>query len=808
MVGKMRAGIVLIILMTGFVFAGQNNWRIVINKELAQDAAVQLAMQDLQSACEDVGIELSTSYKMKLADHTLLVGSPERNDLVAKLIEKQELELESISDEQGYEIKTLFLDGKTVVVTAGASIPAEVYALYRIWDQLKIQKSMPELNELRIPDLKIRFTRGASKEDMHIALRYGATWVCGSYSSNHLVPWDAEPERTENEKNRLKVKALAEYAHSLHLKYFVYEDEFSYHPTLLDEFGATLNPEDPVFWDAVQAKYRRLLQALPEIDGIRLRTGEATRVGGNFRAFDVMHDKTLSDWSLEKRYRTFVKKIYNVVVGEFGKIYYQRTWVTSAHEQHSMAEVYKGIFTDDVPVRDLYLSPYLSTTDRYFHQPYNPTFNQTPHNMIVLLSPLDYHGHNNAFIFPTYPAAYYQNGLRTIFSGETSNCVGTDFGLQPQMKWNTWSLTAYTVYRLSWNMNQDIRQIAQDFSKLYASTEYADHLADLLLMSPNAYKYGLYIEPVSHWQFNSLLQLRLTTFPAKGLPKLDGGRKHMEFLEKIYYRCNPWQTETLLYLDYGLDLGKKMKIIASQLPDTLDDIKNSVDLTYGLIECNNLYVKTLFAYFNYRDQQEEKNRLALELSAMQLKTAIHSFKNTPNCIYRLDGPEQLLVNAKEMLKDPQAAIAVLKHAPNDTEIDEIIDDQQAKYAAILEENQADAVKLLYWQGRVDGRDLLHIRLDSLIVEHLRYDQIQEMKSDFFDKLPLEEYTVIPVDIQSRSFHPFILEQPSKDNDYTVTLYLSDFPEHGYSWWKFELYYISKTPDALGLVPPWDPKNRR
>ena len=77
-----------------------------------------------------------------------------------------------------------------------------------------------------------------------------------------------------------------------------------------------------------------------------------------------------------------------------------------------------------------------------------------------------------------------------------------------------------------------------------------------------------------------------------------------------------------------------------------------------------------------------------------------------------------------------------------------------------------------------------------------------MKYQFFNALPAEPLTVIPVDIESRSYRPFVLEQPSKHNDFTVTIYLSDFPCHGYSWWRFELYYIDKTPEELGLAVPW------
>ena len=51
-------------------------------------------------------------------------------------------------------------------------------------------------------------------------------------------------------------------------------------------------------------------------------------------------------------------------------------------------------------------------------------------------------------------------------------------------------------------------------------------------------------------------------------------------------------------------------------------------------------------------------------------------------------------------------------------------------------------------------------------------------------------------------HPFILEQPAKDNDYTVKVYLYDKPG-GDGIMKFDLYYIPKTPDQLGIQIPWN-----
>jgi len=382
---------------------------------------------------------------------------------------------------------------------------------------------VPEINVTRVPVLKIRFGgAGGSKDEMKRALRYGANWV-GGENPLALVPWDAEPEKTENEKNREKTRELIKYAHSLHMKYFTAGDEFSYHPSLLKEFGAVLSPCEPAFWDALQAKYRRLLQVIPELDGIRIRTGEVTRFWGNYKTFDVMHDGKGCDWSLEKRYRTFVKKVYDVVVGEFDKIYFHRTWVANSYEQHSQPDVFRKIFTEDIPIKNLYLSPYLSKTDRWFYQPYNPTFNLTAHNMIVLLAHLDYHAGSEVKVFPTFPGQYFQGGLQMITAAKPNNLKGANFNIPSQDSWwDTVNLTTYTAFRLSWEPFEDLREIAEDFASIYFGRSAADKMADIYLLSPAAYKHGIYIKPVAEVTlWNPLQHLRLTIFPVQGYPSID-----------------------------------------------------------------------------------------------------------------------------------------------------------------------------------------------------------------------------------------------------------------------------------------------
>jgi hypothetical protein len=213
-------------------------------------------------------------------------------------------------------------------------------------------------------------------------------------------------------------------------------------------------------------------------------------------------------------------------------------------------------------------------------------------------------------------------------------------------------------------------------------------------------------------------------------------------------------------------------------------------------------VKAMISYFQFREDPSLENKNLLAFYSDSLNSTILAFRAVPGFTYRLDGIEQLQVNIKDALVDVERAGELLANAPDDAGIDKLIDDQQAKYAEVLEKYKDEAVRVVYWQGRVDGRDLLKVKGDKITIEHLRYDNILETSKEFSTPLPAMNYTVIPVDIQSRSFGPFILEQPSAKNDYTVTLYLSDSPMHGYSWWKFELYYIPRPPEELGLAVPW------
>jgi len=795
-------------------------WQLVIPQELQQEEAIRVAIGDLRSYAGEIGLKLKISDdRAPLRYPVILIGDAKSNRVIQELQARNLTTLKGIDDEQGYEIVTGETEGSRFIIISGGGMIGNVYGLYWLWDRMRVTRTIPDINVIRVPALKTRMSLawgrrpfgGGSEETMQQALRLSINWVSGLPVLD-LVPWHSQPEDSINAVNRAKTKALIDYAHALHMKYFCFANEFTYHPNLLRELDATLSPCDPNFWLALQDKYRRLFNALPELDGIEVCNDDISGFWDDYRGFDLMHHGEGCEWPLAKRYRTFVEKLWDVVVGEFDKTYFHFTWGLVAHEQHYSAEVFREIFTDEVPARNLYLIPKITAADRWWHQPYNFTFNQSPHHTLIAFETMNYYEGGSSNIFPTFAGAYYQAGIQTFLQPENSNVHGAGYLVAtPKNGWDTYGAYAYALYRLSWNPNEDIRQIAEDFCAIYFGPQAAETMADIYMMTAVAYKYGLHIEPVSYGRFNSFIHMRVNVFPAMGYPQIDDGREHMEFLNTIYLRCKPWLKETLDDLDHGLETAKQMlekyHSVKARINNVAlaQELENRLTMTRWLIETNNAYVRTMFDYFTYRENPNVSTKQELIASYNHLLSAKQNFISTPGFGYKLFGVDQLIKNAGQALENLNNAEQKLHSAPSREQIEYTINQQQTHYGQLLEKYKDEAVKLLYTEIKVDGRDLLIVNGDSYKIKNLRWDGAHIQKIKLFTELPKREVTVIPRDIQSRPMHPFILEQPNAGNNFNVTVYLYDKPG-GDGIMEFELYYIPRSPEEAGLNLPWEKKN--
>ncbi len=796
------------ILLLGSALA-QNKWSIIVSDNQLKDEAINVALKDLITKGDDYDISFKIiQSKPKDGVSAIIVGNGERNETAKLMMSEYNLQIEEAGHPEGYAIKTWSKDEQKIIFLSGGSAIGDAYGLYWIWDRLRVNKQMTDINVHREPSLPIRYTRIRIRkiEDIQRALRYGLNTV---YVGDQLGlgNWGVEPEDSESRKNREKAKVLIDYAHRLHLKCLAFGTEFTYHPALLEEFQAELSPCDENFWKALQEKYRRVLKALPELDGVATFTGPEQSFWGNYKKFDLMHGDEDCEWPLDKRYRTFVKKVQEVVVGEFGKIYHHRTWMTNMFEQQARYEVYKKIFTDQVPVENLYLIPSFTQNDRWWHQRYNPTFNLTVHQMLAVLEPMNYYESSKSNIFPTYPGIYFQAGLQSVLEVPNSNLKGLSFDLYAPEDFRTPRLTAYTVFRLGWDYLEDPRQIAEDFCAIYFGPDAAEGMAEIYMLSPVAYKYGLFIEPVAYGEFNSLPHIRVGTFPAQGYPVIDNGKEHLAFWRKIYLRCKPWIAETYDDLDHGFETAKKMRAMFKSVKPFINnsklarEVENSLEMTYQFVHTNNLYVRTAFAYFEYLDDPFPENKIILSNATNYLKNTIRSFKSVPQFNYKLFGVEQILLNVDQILADRSMAMERLERAPSSQKIEKSIEQIHEKYKDIFINNKTNLKKILHFEGQIDGRDILKIQGGTYEIEHLRWDPPTIKECSFINPLPKQEGSLILKVIESRPVFPFILQQPSKENDFTAQVYMYDVPE-GRDWVKFDLYYIDKSPQELGLVVPW------
>ncbi len=242
--------------------ARAESWTFVVSTELQSDEAMKVVLADLQATGPRFGITITIADDDgTVAGNVVLVGGPEVNARAASLTDSGTLApLTPPEDGQGYTIVPFDNAGARGFAIASRDTIGTVYGLYWLHDRLRVYRRIPDsVAVTREPAMKIRLGGawgrsgygGSSREEIQQALRLSINWVPGTPILD-LVPWESEPEASSNAANREKTRELIAYAHAMHMKYFSFANEFTYHPSLLENRGATLNPNDPKFWDAVQ----------------------------------------------------------------------------------------------------------------------------------------------------------------------------------------------------------------------------------------------------------------------------------------------------------------------------------------------------------------------------------------------------------------------------------------------------------------------------------------------------------------------------------------------------------------------------
>lgn len=624
------------------------------------------------------------------------------------------------------------------------------------------------------------------RDSLREVLRFGYNGVVFR-GLEHYVPSDDPVYGPRSERHRRYLKAIIAEAHAHHIKVIPYAEEAIYLPVWLEKAGAKASAKDPRFWLAMADKYRRLLRALPELDGVTPCVGEIIP-SYDFRALDIVHSQeTEPDPRMEERYRTFFAKVHQVVSGEFGKLMLPWTWATNDWQLSAVPEIYQRTFAP-LPVENLHPVIKLTKHDAwYYGTPYNPTYGQTRHASIALAElGSQYQGFGTVVDFPArWAAAALQfaaeRGLDGVMAAHPMRNL-----LQPGV--------LYTFSRMSWNPKADADAIAREWAAATFGPAAAADVTRILFLGTDAARHSFYWQPVALDGWPPQQHIRVNQIILKGNAFWDLGREHDAFLRTIYLKLKPYAEETYTEAGRGRDIVAKMRTMFDALQGRIDppeagrNLGQLVSHYEATTALTRDYTRLILSYFAYREQRtpQARERLDRDTAAMRASAAAY---RAGHKFFELAGIDQTVTLAERALSGLENAERILREAPTPDQIRERI-------LAAREENRRllaahpEAEKILHWKGSVDARNILRIQGDQIRMERLTGDGIHAVEATFAKPVPREasgRWVVKP--LRERGI-AHVMETPAETNGYTLSLYVDD-PESSSAVLEFEVYRIRR-----------------
>ncbi len=768
---------------------------------ILSDPAVEAGVRELEAASKKISsIRYPEGINIELRKRDL------ETELPSELTREEEGMI--LQSSHGAEISS---DDGSILITAQGELGL-AYGLFQLCDHIRSERELPAEGGITRPQLpyriaatgaplgdslegplvsdqKLDHTRQEFRKRVRKALKYGYNVLVISRTENY-IPWEHPKWGKRSARYRKHLEAMIDVAHQHHMKILLMGDEFLY---LANAFDGKPSVKDDQLWEYLAAKYRRLLDDCPGLDGVATRIGEIIP-RYDFRALDLIHSpEEEPDPRIEERYRKYILTLHRVVVQEYGKIYLNRTWVTNTHEQHSTPQVYEKTFTPEVPEKDLLLAIKLTTGDQWYHcEPFNPTFGVTEHTTIAQGEL--YSGYQGRGTYIDYPARYFQSavesavdrGAKGIFNG-----VSWSRGLETGM---TAEAILYVFSHLGWNPSS----LAQDLTKRWASStfgpEVATEIAEIFLLGSVAVRDGLYLRQVGlrHWQ--PLRHIRTNDYILEGNPEWDNGRAQDEFLKDLYLECKPWLDQTEDELDHGVAVAERMIQIYQGCRDQIEDqersrtLKSLLDHGLASLTLNASYVKAFLRYFRYREKPTDENREVLQTRIEKLKQAVGHYDANYD-YYQTRAIPAFLDLAEKALEDIERSEKILEQSPTDAQVKEMFLEARREEEEILE-REPDAELIASWQGTVDGRDILMINDQGFEIEHISDDQITGPMLDMIKPIPKEEGKRLVIDRVKVRGYVYIKEQPGHENDFTLTVYLQD-RKPGPTPFHFDIYAVDE-----------------
>ena len=310
---------------------------------------------------------------------------------------------------------------------------------------------------------------------------------------------------------------LFEHADAMGMQVILYTDMLALTPPLqayLESRFGSLDTENPALWEVYRLGLEELFEALPMVDGVMIRVGEAGSIynlpGWDYSsalavrsvdAVQAMLGALLQ--AAEAHDKTIIFRTWSVGVGQVGDMHTNPA---------SYARLLDGLDSPHLVVSTKYVMG-----DFYSYLPFNPTLAQGRHARLVeLQNRLEFEGF---MAFPNYAAPLHQAALQAL--GEANpQLAGAWMWNQnggPQQAgpmslypfagfWLNIDANSYATARLAWEPEADPVGLAEEWVRLTFGNDpqAVGPLTEMLFLSRQAVLEGLYIGPFARQQVRGL----------------------------------------------------------------------------------------------------------------------------------------------------------------------------------------------------------------------------------------------------------------------------------------------------------------
>ncbi len=763
-------------------------WQVLVPNTVARDSAVLAGLEELRQSAENLG--WSFTKEAHPEGPKLVLSLTDSSSVVAQLGKEGfrwykadgGLRLEAATRlGLAYGLFQLAEEVATTGVMPAGDRALSPSLAYRV---LQVGRLVPRtLQGPSTDSASLRSFRRRWRSTLVKALQHGYN-ILRVHATEDFVPWKDPRYGPRSAAYRVYLKEAVEMAHAFHLKVLVAGDEFIYLPELVGGRTKALSVKESAVWEALAEKYRRLLGSAPYLDGVSTRIGEVIPFY-DFRHFDLIHAPADSpDPRIEERYRRFLWTMYRVVVGEFGKLYLHRTWVTNNWEQHSVAEIYRRTL-EGLPTDNFLVAIKITKTDQwYYWVPFNPTFGVTPH---TTLAQAEFRGsvHGSGLLLD-FPGFWYGAGLCYALERGARGILAPLETNGPGQK-----AASYVFARLAWEPDRSVSDLLLRWLRQTYGDSAAPALLDVFRKSAEAIRDGLYVRPWALQEWNPMPHLWVRTFTFRGRPLFDHGKGHEKFLRNLYLQAKPWGDETLKDLDRGLETADSMLVafqrVEAAIPDSSRRARLDRDLHHELVllRLNRAYVADILRYFRYKETGSSADREALARANARLSRELRFYKRYFGA-YDVRALEILLSLSKAAVRDLPALKDSLRSWPDEAEIEAWFAQQRQRYKALLARTKHPRV-VYHWKGTIDGSDLLTFVGDSVYVEHFHWGYPRQAEFAAVDSYnPAEEELVVRV----RRGRGTVVLVPGKAKR-GVAVYVED-PAPGVDVYDFDVVAVKRT----------------